>query len=107
MALSSPGTGTSQAAPSPRPGTGRGLRPLLLVGNTAMYALYVGVAGVLLALQVEKIDPAAKVANFGLIGGVSALFATVFNPVAGAPVRPLRAAQSVDPGRRPRSSTSR
>ncbi|MFJ5547872.1 MFS transporter [Streptomyces sp. NPDC093225] len=84
MALSSPGTGTSEAAPSPRPEAGRGLLPLLLVGNTAMYALYVGVAGVLLALQVEKIDPAAKVANFGLIGGVSALFATVFNPVAGA-----------------------
>ncbi|MFD4739092.1 MFS transporter [Streptomyces virginiae] len=49
-----------------------------------MYALYIGVAGVLLALQVEDIDPANKVANFGLIAGVSAIFATVFNPVAGA-----------------------
>ncbi|QES52131.1 MFS transporter [Streptomyces venezuelae] len=49
-----------------------------------MYALYVGVAGVLLALQVEDIDPDRKVANFGLIAGVSAIFATVFNPVAGA-----------------------
>ncbi|WP_051837947.1 hypothetical protein [Streptomyces sp. NRRL F-2580] len=49
-----------------------------------MYALYVGVAGVLLALQVEDIDPADKVANFGLIAGVPASFATVFNPVAGA-----------------------
>ncbi|MFD7557006.1 MFS transporter [Streptomyces sp. NPDC059835] len=96
MALSSPGSGTTSAAtsdasadtsadassPSGRPG--RGLLPLLLVGNTAMYALYIGVASVLLALQVEDVDPANKVANFGLIAGVSAIFATVFNPVAGA-----------------------
>ncbi|MFE3556301.1 MFS transporter [Streptomyces sp. NPDC059193] len=75
------GATTDASAPS-RPA--RGLLPLLLVGNTAMYALYVGVAGVLLALQVEDIDPANKVANFGLIAGVSAIFATVFNPVAGA-----------------------
>ncbi|MEV8530431.1 MFS transporter [Streptomyces sp. NPDC051211] len=86
MALSSPGTGTTAATPdaSGPSAPGRGLLPLLLVGNTAMYALYVGVAGVLLALQVEDIDPARKVANFGLIAGVSAIFATVFNPVAGA-----------------------
>ncbi|MFJ8016071.1 MFS transporter [Streptomyces sp. NPDC096339] len=92
MALSSPGSGTTSAAtsdatsdassPSGRPG--RGLLPLLLVGNTAMYALYIGVASVLLALQVENVDPANKVSNFGLIAGVSAIFATVFNPVAGA-----------------------
>ncbi|MFJ8648763.1 MFS transporter [Streptomyces sp. NPDC093546] len=62
----------------------RGLLPLLLVGNAAMYALYVGVPGVLLALHIEAIDPAGKVANFGLVSGVSAVFATVFNPVAGA-----------------------
>ncbi|MFE1411700.1 MFS transporter [Streptomyces sp. NPDC058746] len=92
MALSSPGSGTTSAAGSdassdasaPSDRTGRGLLPLLLVGNTAMYALYIGVAGVLLALQVEDIDPANKVSNFGLIAGVSAIFATVFNPVAGA-----------------------
>ncbi|RSS80303.1 MFS transporter [Streptomyces sp. WAC06614] len=85
------GTGTGSASASrdappatvpPRPG--RGLLPLLLVGHTALYALYVGVAGVLLALQVEEIDPAHKVSHFGLIAGVSAIFATVFNPVAGA-----------------------
>ncbi|MCX5150966.1 MFS transporter [Streptomyces sp. NBC_00320] len=93
MALSSPGAGTAGATPddasaapaatAPR-GPGRGLFPLLLVGNGAMYALYIGVAGVLLALQVEDIDPANKVSDFGLIAGVSAIFATVFNPVAGA-----------------------
>ncbi|MFI8288137.1 MFS transporter [Streptomyces sp. NPDC085614] len=84
MALSSSGTGTtgvdSPAAPRPT----RGLLPLLLAGNAAMYALYVGVPGILLALQIEGIDPANKVANFGLVSGVSAIFATVFNPVAGA-----------------------
>ncbi|KJY17105.1 MULTISPECIES: MFS transporter [unclassified Streptomyces] len=93
MALSSPGTGTgtsSDAAVADIPARGpagpprRGLLPLLLVGNSAMYALYIGVAGVLLALQVEDVDPADKVANFGLIAGISAIFATVFNPVAGA-----------------------
>lgn len=91
MALSSPDSGTSTdtgTAPgvdspsAPRPT--RGLLSLLLTGNTAMYALYVGVPGMLLALQIEDIDPANKVANFGLISGVSAIFATVFNPVAGA-----------------------
>ncbi|QGZ52046.1 MFS transporter [Streptomyces sp. QHH-9511] len=86
MALSSSdtGAGTGPGTPSaPRPTT-RGLLPLLLTGNTALYALYVGVPGMLLALQIEDIDPADKVANFGLVSGVSAVFATVFNPVAGA-----------------------
>ncbi|WP_370416151.1 MFS transporter [Streptomyces fradiae] len=80
MALSSPATSTASAPPR----TTRGLLPLLLAGNTAMYALYIGVPGLLLALQIEQIDPANKVANFGLVSGVSAIFATIFNPVAGA-----------------------
>ncbi|MCX2184539.1 MFS transporter [Streptomyces sp. SKN60] len=80
MALSSPATSTASAPPR----TTRGLLPLLLAGNTAMYALYIGVPGLLLALQIEQIDPANKVADFGLVSGVSAIFATIFNPVAGA-----------------------
>ncbi|GHJ95974.1 MFS transporter [Streptomyces sp. NE5-10] len=101
MALSSPGagagTGSASAAGPAAAGTDspagsgvgptrttRGLLPLLLLGNTSMYALYIGVPGLLLALQIEAIDPAGKVANFGLVSGVSAIFATVFNPVAGA-----------------------
>ncbi|MFI1976910.1 MFS transporter [Streptomyces wedmorensis] len=93
MALSSSGTGSGTATPGPATGTAnptaadrptRGLLPLLLAGNTAMYALYIGVPGMLLALQIEAIDPADKVANFGLVSGISAIFATVFNPVAGA-----------------------
>ncbi|MFB7610999.1 MFS transporter [Streptomyces gardneri] len=95
MALSSSGTGSGTGTAGPASGTAgpdspaagrptRGLLPLLLAGNSAMYALYVGVAGMLLALQIEDIDPANKVANFGLVAGISAIFATVFNPVAGA-----------------------
>ncbi|GAB2534286.1 MFS transporter [Nocardia heshunensis] len=64
--------------------TTRGLLPLLFAGNAAMYVLYIGVGSVLLPLQIEHIDAAAKVANLGLVGGVAAIFATVFNPVAGA-----------------------
>ncbi|WP_329285641.1 MFS transporter [Streptomyces sp. NBC_00691] len=89
MALSSPGSTTAGtgdpgpgSAPADRPA--RGLLPLLLAGNTAMYALYIGVPGLLLALQIEEIDPVGKVTNFGLVSGISAIFATVFNPVAGA-----------------------
>ncbi|MET9653521.1 MULTISPECIES: MFS transporter [unclassified Streptomyces] len=84
MALSSSGTGTTGVDSPAAPRLTRGLLPLLLAGNAAMYALYVGVPGILLALQIEGIDPANKVANFGLVSGVSAVFATVFNPVAGA-----------------------
>ncbi|MGW6963101.1 MFS transporter [Streptomyces zaomyceticus] len=82
------GTGPETGAPGPgspsAPRPTRGLLPLLLAGNTAMYALYVGVPGMLLALQIEDISPADKVAAFGLVSGISAVFATVFNPVAGA-----------------------
>ncbi|MFE2010364.1 MFS transporter [Streptomyces sp. NPDC059491] len=93
MALSSSGSGSGTASPGTAGDTAgtpaatrptRGLLPLLLAGNTAMYALYIGVPGMLLALQIEAIDPADKVANFGLVSGISAIFATVFNPVAGA-----------------------
>ncbi|MFJ2837985.1 MFS transporter [Nocardia sp. NPDC087230] len=73
------GENTSAAVPSDRR-----LLSLLFTANTAMYALYTGVAGVLLPLQIERIDPADKVANLGLVAGVAAIFATVFNPVAGA-----------------------
>ena len=79
-AAGSGGTGAAGAEPTPT----RGLLPLLFTGNSAMYALYIGVGGILLPLQVEQISPHHKVAMLGLIGGVSAVFATVFNPVAGA-----------------------
>ncbi|KOV65489.1 MFS transporter [Streptomyces sp. MMG1121] len=69
------------AAPESRQ---RGLMTLLLVANASMYAVYMGVGSVLLPTQVEAIDPHHKVAVLGLIGGVSSVFATACNPVAGA-----------------------
>ena len=71
--------GADPARPAPR-----GLLPLLFTGNTVMYALYVGVGSILLPLQIEHISPQHKVAMLGLVGGVSAVFAALFNPVAGA-----------------------
>ncbi|MGW0395308.1 MFS transporter [Streptomyces sp. NPDC003042] len=62
----------------------RGLMLLLLVANSAMMAVYMGVGSVLLPTQIAEIDPANKVAVLGLIGGISAIFATAFNPIAGA-----------------------
>ncbi|MFE1951214.1 MFS transporter [Streptomyces sp. NPDC059524] len=71
--------------PADRPGGGVLVRLLamLAVGNTAMYMVYMGVGQVLLPVQVELLDPADKVANLGLVSGVSAVFATLFNPLAG------------------------
>ncbi|WP_250575402.1 MFS transporter [Nonomuraea sediminis] len=59
------------------------LLPVLGVANAVMFALYAGV-GVLLGLNVEQLDPAGKVSSLGLISGIGAVFATVFNPVGGA-----------------------
>jgi len=67
-----------------RPATGRGLLPLLLLGNVAMYTVYLGIGGVLVPAQVAAIDPVHKVTSLGIVAGVSAVFATLFNPIAGA-----------------------
>lgn len=74
-------TATPVAPEAPRQ---RGLMLLLLVANSAMMALYMGVGSVLLPTQVAAIAPDDKVAVLGLIGGISAIFATAFNPIAGA-----------------------
>ncbi|WP_420037583.1 MFS transporter [Streptomyces sp. cg28] len=75
----------ARRASADRPGGGALTRLLamLALGNTAMYMVYMGVGQVLLPLQVELLDPADKVANLGLVSGVSAVFATLFNPLAG------------------------
>ncbi|MFJ4657142.1 MFS transporter [Nocardia sp. NPDC088792] len=82
--MAHPEAGASVDETHPGGPPSRGLLPLLFTGNMAMYALYVGVGSVLLPLQIEHIDAAHKVANLGLVGGIAAVFATVFNPVAGA-----------------------
>ncbi|MDX3536173.1 MFS transporter [Streptomyces sp. MB09-01] len=70
--------------PMPEPVRQRGLMPLLLVANSALMAVYMGVGSVLLPTQIAAIAPDDKVAVLGLIGGISAIFATAFNPIAGA-----------------------
>lgn len=62
----------------------RGLLLLLLIANSAMMAVYMGVGSVLLPTQIAEIAGDDKVAVLGLIGGISAIFATAFNPIAGA-----------------------
>ncbi|MFE6843982.1 MFS transporter [Streptomyces sp. NPDC057686] len=74
----------SPAPADPEPPRQRALLPLLLVANSALMAVYMGVGSILLPTQVAQIAPADKVAVLGVIGGVSAVFATAFNPIAGA-----------------------
>jgi MFS family permease len=64
-----------------------GLRRLLVslgIASGALSAMYAGVGTVLLPLQIEHIDRAHKVAALGVVAGVSAVFALVFNPIGGA-----------------------
>ncbi len=64
-----------------------GFRRLLVslgIAGGALSAMYAGVGTVLLPSQLERIDRPHKVAALGLVAGVSAIFATVFNPVGGS-----------------------
>jgi MFS family permease len=64
-----------------------GFRRLLVslgITGGALSAMYAGVGTVLLPSQLERIDRPHKVAALGLVAGVSAIFATVFNPVGGS-----------------------
>ncbi|MFJ9821876.1 MFS transporter [Streptomyces sp. NPDC101151] len=72
---------TREVAHEPRR---RGLMLLLLLANSSMLAVYMGVGAVLLPTQIAQIDPAHKVTILGIVGGVSSVFATAFNPIAGA-----------------------
>jgi len=79
--------GSGHAGPADAAGGRYGFRRLLVslgVANGALSALYAGILTVLLPLQVEHIDQAHKVAALGVVSGVSALFALVFNPIGGA-----------------------
>ncbi|GAA1574679.1 MFS transporter [Actinomadura kijaniata] len=74
----------SAATGVPAPGRQRGLMPLLLSGNLLLFSMYGGVVSILLPLQIERLDPANKVANLGLVTGIGAVFATLLNPIGGA-----------------------
>jgi MFS family permease len=75
---------TGAAAPASARSGFRRLMVCLGLANGALSALYAGSLTVLLPLQVERIDRPHKVVALGVVSGVSALFALVFNPVGGA-----------------------
>ncbi|WP_425838266.1 MFS transporter [Streptomyces fractus] len=77
-------TRSASAEEAAAPSRQRGLMALLALANVSMFALYLGVGGVLIPTQIAQLDPAHKVATLGLVGGIGAVFATVFNPIAGA-----------------------
>jgi MFS family permease len=56
----------------------------ILLGNIALFELYSAFTGILLPSMIQAADPANKVANLAIVSGVSAIFATVFNPLGGA-----------------------
>jgi MFS family permease len=76
-------TGMPASAGTPRAGFRRLLAGIGIAGG-ALSAMYAGVGTILLPLQVERIDRAHKVAALGVVAGVSAMFALVFNPIGGA-----------------------
>ncbi|MBE1532467.1 MFS transporter [Actinomadura algeriensis] len=60
------------------------LMPMLLIGNLLLFSFYGGVVSILLPIQVENIDASAKETNLGVITGIGAVVATLFNPIGGA-----------------------
>jgi MFS family permease len=76
-------TGMPASAGTPRAGFRRLLVGIGIAGG-ALSAMFAGVGTILLPLQVERIDRAHKVAALGVVAGVSAMFALVFNPIGGA-----------------------
>ncbi len=71
----------------PGAAVGRAFRRLLVslgIAGGALSAMYAGVGTILLPLQIERIDRAHKIAVLGVVAGVSAVFALVFNPIGGA-----------------------
>jgi MFS family permease len=78
-----PAAAPAAAAPTARTSFRR-LMISLGIASGALSALFAGAGTVLLPQQVENIDRAHKVAVLGVIAGVSATFALVFNPVGGA-----------------------
>jgi MFS family permease len=77
---------TGVQAPVAARGRG-GFRRLMIslgIASGALSGLYAGIGGVLLPQQIENIDRAHKVAALGVVSGVAACFALVFNPIGGA-----------------------
>jgi MFS family permease len=72
---------TDAAGPAPR------VRPRLaitwLLGNLAVSAVWGAIPSVLLAVQFQLIDPAAKVQNLALVTGIAAALTIVVQPLVG------------------------
>ncbi|MGW3655026.1 MFS transporter [Streptomyces sp. NPDC005151] len=93
MSRPDPAVEAPRAASSPEPGAGgpaeaapgrlAQLLPMLTLGHTAMFMVYMGVGQVLLPTQIKALDPGGKVGSLGLVSGIAAVFATLFNPLAG------------------------
>lgn len=66
------------------PGYTKRLLAMLLLGNMALFGVYAGLNGILIPAMVQGVDPVHKVTNLALVTGISAIFATVLNPLGGA-----------------------
>lgn len=65
------------------PASARTLTGLLLVSLT-LFASYAGLIGILLPLQVARVDEAAKIPNLAIVQTVSFIFTLFAQPIAGA-----------------------
>jgi MFS family permease len=54
------------------------------IANGALSALYAGIGTILLPQQIENLDRAHKVTALGIVAGVSAAVALIFNPIGGS-----------------------
>jgi MFS family permease len=54
------------------------------IANGALSALYAGLGTILLPQQIENLDRAHKVTALGVVAGVSAAVALIFNPIGGS-----------------------
>ena len=66
------------------PGYNKRLLLMIALGNMALFAVYAAINGIFVPAMVQAADPVNKVANLGIVTGISAIFATVLNPLGGA-----------------------
>jgi MFS family permease len=76
--------GSAAVAGTPRRTGFRGLLVNLGIASGALSALYAGVGTILLPQQIENLDRAHKVTALGVVAGVSAAVALIFNPIGGS-----------------------
>jgi MFS family permease len=76
--------GAAAVAGAPRRSGFRRLLANLGIANGALSALYAGVGTILLPQQIENLDRAHKVTALGVVAGISAAVALIFNPIGGS-----------------------